>query len=218
MQLFRTLNEIIFPSRCIGCSVLGPALCRKCGSEWRPQELERRIQGKLNLNLKVYSNSFYGSVAQRILLSAKESHVKAADELLVEALTRPIERFLREEWIDALIPIPSRPSVARKRGRQFLSDLTYECAENLGLISYPLISHARSVKDQSGLDLSHRWNNLEGALVVTSRDQLPASARVLLIDDLVTTGATLLEAARALKYAGIEVIGGVTACVAKPLR
>ncbi|MEY4973083.1 MAG: Phosphoribosyl transferase domain, partial [Actinomycetota bacterium] len=41
---------------------------------------------------------------------------------------------------------------------------------------------------------------------------------VVLIDDLVTTGATLSEAARALRYAGITVIGAVTAALASPLR
>lgn len=218
MQLFTTLNQIIFPTRCIGCLELGPPLCLQCRSEWRPQNLEKSIYSKSGAHLKVHSYSYYTPIARRILLSAKESHLRASDQLLIEALKSSIERFLKNEWIDALIPIPSRPAVSRKRGRQFLNDLTQECAVDLGLQSYPLISHSRTVKDQSGLDLSHRWNNLEGAFVCISREKLPASARVLLVDDLVTTGATLLEAARALKYAGIEVIGGVTACVAKPLR
>ena len=42
--------------------------------------------------------------------------------------------------------------------------------------------------------------------------------KVLVVDDLVTTGATLSEAARALRYAGIEVMGAVTAAIAQPVR
>jgi predicted amidophosphoribosyltransferase len=76
--------------------------------------------------------------------------------------------------------------------------------------------HARKVRDQSGLHLQERWNNLEGAFVVEKEHGLRGN--VVLIDDLVTTGATLCEAARALRYAGIQVIGAVTAAVAQPLR
>lgn len=72
------------------------------------------------------------------------------------------------------------------------------------------------MRDQSGLHLEERWNNLEGAFVVKGEQVLPGG--VLLIDDLVTTGATLCEAARALRYAGIKVIGAVTAALAQPLR
>ena len=72
------------------------------------------------------------------------------------------------------------------------------------------------MRDQSGLHLEERWNNLEQAFVVEREHGL--GGRVLLIDDLVTTGATLCEAARALRYAGIEVVGAVTAALAQPLR
>jgi predicted amidophosphoribosyltransferase len=76
----------------------------------------------------------------------------------------------------------------------------------------PILRHARNVRDQSGLHHNERWNNLKGAFVVDAKQK--SGQRALLIDDLVTTGATLSEAARALRYAGIEVIGAVTAAVA----
>jgi predicted amidophosphoribosyltransferase len=72
------------------------------------------------------------------------------------------------------------------------------------------------VRDQSGLHHTQRWNNLDGAFVVKESQQFLGKA--LLVDDLVTTGATLIEAARALNHAGIEVIGAVTAAIAQPLR
>ncbi|MEY4035622.1 MAG: hypothetical protein RLZZ311_799, partial [Actinomycetota bacterium] len=67
--------------------------------------------------------------------------------------------------------------------------------------------------DQSSLNARARMENLEGALVALRY----LSGKVILIDDLVTTGATLHEAARALREKGIEVTAAVTACVAQPL-
>ena len=123
---------------------------------------------------------------------------------------------MRSQRVDHLIPIPSRKSAARQRGRQFIAEVSQGASikHSIPLVS-PLM-HARKVRDQSGLHLQERWNNLEGAFVVEKEHGLRGN--VVLIDDLVTTGATLCEAARALRYAGIQVIGAVTAAVAQPLR
>ena len=79
---------------------------------------------------------------------------------------------------------------------------------------HELLTHVRKVKDQSTLNAKARSINLDGALI--SRRFVGGNA--VLIDDLVTTGATLHEAARALRARGITVAAAVTACVAEPLR
>jgi predicted amidophosphoribosyltransferase len=155
-------------------------------------------------------------VAQKIILAAKESHIKKADELVSSAIAHSVERVLRHQSVDFLIPIPSRHGAVRKRGRQFITEVSRESAESFRLPVIEILGHTRAVRDQSGLHLQERRNNLEGAFVVTSKQQ--GGGKALLIDDLVTTGATLAEAARAARYAGIGVIGAVTAAIAQPLR
>jgi predicted amidophosphoribosyltransferase len=72
------------------------------------------------------------------------------------------------------------------------------------------------VKDQTLLDASARYKNLEGALTLK---KLPVRVQeVFLIDDLVTTGATLNEAVKTLEMGGFRVVGAVTALVSLPLR
>jgi predicted amidophosphoribosyltransferase len=149
-------------------------------------------------------------------LAAKESQIKRADELVSAAIAHSVRTVLRDHRCDFLVPVPSRPSAVRKRGRNFISEVSIEASQIFQLPISDLLRHARAVRDQSGLDLHQRRNNLEGALVVTGKQR--ADGKALLIDDLVTTGATLSEAARALRYAGIEVIGAVTASLAQPLR
>ena len=73
------------------------------------------------------------------------------------------------------------------------------------------------MNDQSSLSARHREANLNGPLTclqIAERPDIP----VIIIDDVLTTGATLREAGRALNQGGYTVIGAITACVAKPLR
>ena len=211
MQLFSELSELIFPSRCISCATLGLSLCSQCRRFWNPHIYKTQLK-----NLLVVSSVPYSDVAQKVILSAKESQIKKADELVSSAISHSVGNVLRNQRCDVLVPIQSRPSAVRKRGRRFISEVSRDASLKFELPIHDLLLHTRTVKDQSGLHLRERWNNLEGALVVRSRQR--ADGKALLIDDLVTTGATLSETARALRYAGIEVIGAVTAAIAQPLR
>ncbi|CAB4883011.1 unannotated protein [freshwater metagenome] len=220
MKIFNSLNELIFPPRCISCRELGQSLCISCRKSWVCHPYRSNVRHGKEFSLSVTSSIVYSPIAQKVLLAAKESDIKMADIFVSDAITYAIRNAFKEMprdiLIDSLIPIPSRKSAARKRGRQFISDMTAPAAAEFGIPIISPISHSRVVRDQTGLHFEQRWNNLHGAFVVASNVENPHYA--LLVDDLVTTGATLLEAARALSYAGITVVGAVTAVVAQPVR
>lgn len=162
------------------------------------------------------SSITYTDVAGRVILAAKESHLKSADLLVSEAIAHSLDQWLMSDWVDTLIPIPSRRSASRKRGREFITEMAEKVSEVSGVAVATPLQHARLIRDQSALGVEARWNNLAGALVVPGNPE--GLGKVLLVDDLVTTGATLNEAARALRYAGIEVIGAVTAAITQTVR
>jgi predicted amidophosphoribosyltransferase len=186
---------------------------------WHPHIYRTQVTSHVN-SFPVYSAVEYSSVAARVLLGSKESGLSDADQLIVQALTHSLSYLYGEIGIADLVPVPSRKMATRKRGRDFVSVHTFELAKNHDLSSVltrPLLRHVRSVKDQSSLNAMERQSNLDGSLACMKKAER-AGIPVIIVDDVITTGATLREAGRALYAGGFTVIGAVTACVAKPLR
>jgi predicted amidophosphoribosyltransferase len=175
-----------------------------------------QINSEVN-SFPVYSAVEYSSVAQRVLLSSKESGLRDADQLIIQALSHSLGYMYGEQGIADLVPVPSRKAATRKRGRDFILTHTIELSENPHVRALPLLRHTRQVQDQSSLNAKERQRNLSRSLTCIERAQ-GANAPVIIVDDVVTTGATLREAGRALHAGGFCVIGAITACVAKPLR
>jgi len=164
-----------------------------------------------------FSAVAYNSVARRILLASKEDGIHGADDLIVGALEHSLRGALRRTGkAPVLVPIPSSSKAIRKRGRDFLGEISKRVSDLVGLPIQSLLQHNRRVKDQTLLGAAARYKNLEGALVLKKRPTL--MREVFLIDDLVTTGATLNEAVRTLETSGFRVVGAVTALVSLPLR
>jgi predicted amidophosphoribosyltransferase len=212
VSAFAELSQLIFPSRCFGCHNLGPSICSVCRSSWHPHYYKTKID-----RLTVHSSLLYTPTASRIILAAKESGVKGADELLIEAIIHALDKVISKNALYRLVPIPSSKAAQRHRGRSFVVDLVSQISERTGIPMIDCLQLSRRVRDQSGLHRNERASNLAGAFTLSSR----ARGELILIDDVVTTGATLREAARAVYSQDFQAVGSVTAitaCVAQPLR
>lgn len=93
--------------------------------------------------------------------------------------------------------------------------MTKEVSLRSGLPFISGMNIDRRLLDQSGLSATDRKRNIDGAFNYRG-DAI--EGEILLVDDLVTTGSTLLEAKRALKSQGFEVNRAITACVAQSLN
>lgn len=210
------LSDLIFPARCLGCRQLGIGICSTCRVSWHPHIYRTAIAAD-GFSFPVYSAVAYSPVAQRVLLGAKESALHDADRLILQALSHSLSYFYSEIGIADLVPIPSRKANTRKRGRDFILEQTHAISQSPRVQVRAILSHSRKVKDQTTLNSGSRELNLSQSM--SCREQGDSSSTpVIIIDDLVTSGATLREAGRALHRAGYTVTGAVTACVAKPLR
>ena len=141
----------------------------------------------------------YGFPLDRLVPRFKFHHDLAAGRLMAELLCESLADAPRP---DAIVPVPLHASRLRKRGYDQALELAKPVARELGI---PLLADAlqriRATAPQSELDAGARQRNLRRAFAVRSGAVLPA--HVVLIDDVMTTGATLNAAAKILLHAGV---------------
>ena len=214
MALIEELSQLIFPTRCYGCNRQGLSICTECRREWIPHYYKTHVQ-----QLKVHSALLYTPTASKIILAAKENSIQGAEDLLISAITHVLNKAHLNSHYFQLVPVPSSKVSQRRRGRSFIVDLTQKISQLIDIPINDCLQLTRRVADQSGLTKDKRRTNLAGAFSVKPGAILRGD--LILIDDVVTTGATLSEAARALNSQSFHAIGtvcAVTACVAQPLR
>jgi ComF family protein len=145
----------------------------------------------------------YAGPVRGVLLAHKERGRLALVRPLASTLAAAV-RALDPPAGTVLVPVPSSPAAVRERGHDHARRLAAATARRTGLRARPLLRQARPVADSAGLTAAERALNLRGAL----RARRPLDGlRVLVVDDVVTTGATLREAVRALRAAGAQVHG-----------
>ncbi|SOD73104.1 predicted amidophosphoribosyltransferase [Jatrophihabitans sp. GAS493] len=218
--LLSSLADLIFPNHCLGCAHPGPVLCLSC----RPQGglLQVATPG-----VRCIAAAPYEGPLRRALLHYKERGRHDAAPVLGELLARSVQATAggTPGGLDRvlLVPVPSARGARRRRGGDHMARLAEIAAERLaaagaGLRPVPvldLLSLSRPVRDAAGLSRDERAENLAGAMTVDSRASLEAGGfgdadRVILVDDIVTTGATVTEAVRALRGGGWPVLAAAT--------
>lgn len=203
-SLVGALLDLVLPRTCAGCQEPGRALCPSCatvlGGPARGAVRPRPCPPGLP---RVCAGADYLGAVQRLLLAHKERgalHLTAPLGALLASAVTALD--LAEPVL--LCPVPSAASAVRHRGHDHALRLASAAAVGVpGGRAVRLLRPARRVADQSGLTTVARAANLAGALRATG---VPGGA-VVVVDDVMTTGATLVEATRALRAQGHRVVG-----------
>ena len=214
----RALGAVLWPPRCLLCDdpgVDGRDLCAACAATlpWN-----RAACGRCGLPLPVPAPAcgtclrrpppvqatravfVYGFPLDRLLPRLKFHDGLAAGRLLAQLAADGLADAERPE---ALVPIPLHRTRLRNRGYDQSLELARPLARQLDLpLRHDLLRRVRATAPQSRLDAKARRRNLRDAFEVCSKPPLPA--HVALFDDVMTTGATLHAAARALRQTGVR--------------
>lgn len=162
----------------------------------------------------VYALARYRDTARRLMLSYKERGRRDLAEHLGGAFAAALP-YLPEARPDAdgvwwLVPAPSRRSASRARGGPHLRRLARACASVLAAQGRmaavaPALRLSTGARDAVGLDRDQRAANLAGRLLLDPRGLPPPGTPLILLDDVITTGATAAACVRALTEGGFPV-------------
>ncbi|WP_051970266.1 ComF family protein [Kitasatospora azatica] len=219
--MLTSLLDLLLPAPCAGCGAPGALLCPSCralltGLRGYPAAPRPAPAGLP----PVHACTAYRDPVRQLLLAHKERGALGLagplGAVLAEAVRAALAQAPPPEHPVLLVPMPSARRAVRARGHDATRRLARSAARRLrrhGLPCQvaPVLRPARRVADQAGLGAAERRANLHRALTVPELFRESLSGRQLvLVDDLVTTGATLGEAARALRAAGAPPVAAAT--------
>ncbi|MEG2000994.1 MAG: phosphoribosyltransferase family protein [Evtepia sp.] len=210
--------DLIFPPHCVYCDAVldapQPDPCPRCREKlaWIPESLPPRTGKAFSecISAAWYTGEMRGSI-HRFKFSAQSSYAAAYAIVLAPR----IQLYFSDAY-DLLSWVPVSPATLKKRGYDQARLLADEIASRLGQAAVGTLIKSRSNVPQSTLsDATSRRTNVIGVYSVADSG-LIAGKRILLIDDVITTGSTLEEAAQTLLNSGAVEVMTATFCCGKP--
>ncbi len=173
--------------------------CPTCPSRKRPVYFD-------NCHAAVYYNDPSGDIVKQL----KFNRYFRAATFMARMMFLRMERFFNDRDYDFMVPVPLHPRRHRSRGYNQAELIADELSKLNNLtVARELLFRSRQTQKQSTLDEEDRYFNVKGAFSARE-DHSIKGKRILLIDDVYTTGNTLNAAAAPLKEAGAELVTGFT--------
>jgi competence protein ComFC len=220
------VSSLVFPSRCCGCERIDqPPLCYSCrtllesvdpdngctrccekllGAADTSRKLCRRCREHPPEFVQVLSAYRYAYPLNSVIGFWKYHDQRYLSDFLSSLLSEWVTLKEPQWWsrVDAIVPVPHHPKTLKYRGFSPSEDIARSLASNTSLPCMPrVLFKVRFTPPQNGLDSATRIANLKNSMKVFDRE-LVENRTLLMIDDVMTTGATLRECSRALIDAG----------------
>ncbi|WP_205878302.1 ComF family protein [Mycobacterium camsae] len=199
--------DLVVPLLCGGCGAPATRWCPVCAHALNVEPGEPLVVSpRIDPEVPVFALGRYAGVRRQAILALKERGRGDLVTPLARSLAVGVHRLLCWGMVDTpltLVPAPTRRAAARRRGGDPVTRLAEAAVAGHPDIAVAAALRMRSLaRDSVGLDTSARERNVAGR--VRLRGSRPGT-EVLLVDDVVTTGATARESVRVLRAAGVRV-------------
>jgi len=203
-HLFKQISSILFPVLCTGCQshllALEDTICVKCRHQLpytnfnftEANPIHNVLKGRANIKLGAALFWYEkGGIAQTLLHQLKYKHQEGIGIVFGEILGSKLATLEAYKNIDIIIPVPLHPKRMKQRGYNQVAKFGNHLAKHLHATYEDCILKKRKhTKTQTDKSRFSRWQTLVDSFEVSNTSIL-ANRHVLLIDDVITTGATL---------------------------
>lgn len=222
MSIFEAAIGWLAPPVCLGCGEEGSAFCEACiagevtpfGSRcWRCGSLSSRSRTcdrcrQSGTPRHVWASTDYEPIAKKLIAAYKFGHLRAAAEPITSIMADTFLGFNSDKQVKEagylIVPVPSATSRLRERGFGHAELLAKILSGKLGLEYKPVLGRIGQNR-QVGSSRPNRLSQTAGTYFIKQIDKVKGR-NILLVDDVITTGATLRAAAQALRAAGAKQI------------
>jgi ComF family protein len=209
------LLDLALPAACAGCGAEGSPLCGACAPALAARRglpagvpLGMPSDVPLPLVQLEWCAPFRGIVRDALHALKYRGERRLAEPLGAAAAARWAEAAVGG---DLIVHVPVHPARRAARGHDQAELLARAAATHLGVPALPALRRARATAPQFDLDRAHRATNVAAAFAMDPRHATAAAGRwIVLVDDVVTTGATLVACAGVLLEAGAVAVSALT--------
>lgn len=204
--------DLFLPLECGGCGAPSTRWCATCGIELSvPADQPHVVNPRIDPEVPVFALGRYANARRQAILALKEHGRTDLVGPLSGALAVGVHRLLSWGIVPTpltIVPAPTRRSAARRRGGDPVTRLArVAVAQHPEIAVAPVLRMKALTRDSVGLSSSARERNIAGRVVLRGR---PTHTEVMIVDDIVTTGATARESVRILHAAGVRVTAVLT--------
>lgn len=203
--------DLILPLECGGCGAPSTRWCDACAEELNVRADQPHLfTPRVDPQVPVFALGRYAGARRQAIVALKEHGRTDLIAPLACALATGIHHLLTWGILDApmtIVPAPTRRSAARRRGGDPVTRVAAAAvADHPDIEVVQALRMAALVRDSVGLTSTARERNVAGRVRLRAVG-LPTPRNILVVDDILTTGATAREAVRSLQTAGADVTG-----------
>ncbi|MGH3725181.1 MAG: ComF family protein [Mycobacterium sp.] len=201
--------DLVLPLACGGCGAPSTRWCEACAGAFTAEPVV--VTTRVDPGVPILSLGRYAGIRRHAIVTMKDRGRRDLSLPLGLALMRGVDQLLRWRLVDrpvTLVPAPTRWISARGRGGDPVTALACVATRIPGVRVASMLRMTMGARDSVGLSISARQRNVTGRIALR-RGPRP-EGELVLVDDVVTTGATAAESVRVLRTAGFRVAAVLT--------